>query len=143
MKNLSRVWLFFAISCLLLAGLTSCGNDEPDATTIDYYMEIEEDFLVNASSNYADRYKNHNPKEMMKEAIRMAYPTPDMVGNDEAVIQACDEVYARFYEMYSGNGDHLTCLMHLVKVNKEGALVRQSEYLKTYNIDVNPIEPEE
>lgn len=143
MKKVSRLWQFFVISCLLLGGLSSCGSDEPDAKTIDYYLEIEEEFLVNGAVNHTDRYKNHNPITMMKEAIHNVYPTPDNVGNDQAVVQACDEVYARFYEMYSGNDDHLTCLVHLVKVNKEGEIVRQSEYLKTYTIDVNPIETPE
>lgn len=139
--KLSNVWLVLALSCLLLGGLSSCGSDEPEGKSIDYYMEIEEEFLVNGTSNYADRYKEHNPKTMMMEAVRNVYPKPDNVGNDDAVVMACDGVYARFCEMYSGNNDHLTCLMHLVKAHKEGGIVRQSERLKTYSFDVNPIEP--
>ena len=138
MKKLSRMWLLLALSCLLLGGLSSCG-DEPDAKTIDYYMEVEEAFLVDGATSHTDRY--YNPKTLMNESIRRVYPTPDDVGNDEAVIQACDETCARFYGMYESKGEHLTCLLHLIKVHKVGDIVRQSEELKAYNIDVNPIEP--
>jgi len=142
MKRLSHVWQLLVLLCLATGALSSCGSDEPDAMTIDYYVEVEEAFLVNSSPSHTDRYDN--PVTLMRESIHKAYPNPDKVGNDEAVIAACDETYDRFYEMYTsktaGGGDHLTCLMHLVKVNKEGPIVRQSEYLKTYSIDVNPIE---
>ena len=144
MKKLSNLWLIFAFSCLLLGGLSSCGSDEPEGKCIDYYIEVEEEFLVNGAVNRTDRYKEHNPITMMKEAIDKVYPEPNTEGNDRAAIVACDEVYDWFYTAYSGNEDHLTCLVHLVKAYKEGGLVRQSERLKTYNIDVNPIEhPEE
>ena len=141
MKKVSCLWQFFVVACLLLGGLTSCGSDEPDAKTIDYYLEIEEEFLVDGSADHTDRY--YSPITLMRESIRRVYPTPDAVGNDEAVVQACDETYDRFYEMYTNKGEHLTCLVHLIKVNKEGDIVRQSEYLKTYTIDVNPIETTE
>jgi hypothetical protein len=142
MKNLLHVWQFMLLSCLLLGGLSSCGSDEPQVESIDYYLEVEEEFLVNGAVNRTDRYKEHNPKTMMMEAIRNVYPKPDNVGKDDAVIQACDQVYTRFYEMYTGNDDHLTALFHLVKAHKVGDIVKRTEYLKTYNIDVNPIEPE-
>lgn len=129
------------LSLVLLGGLTSCGNDEPKGESIDYYIEVEEEFLVNGAVNKTDRYKEHNPKTMMMEAIRKVYSKPDKVGNDAAVVQACDEVYTRFYEMYTGNDDHLTCIFHLIKARKVGDIVRGSELLKTYEFDVNPIEP--
>lgn len=141
MKKISNIWQFLFLSIVLLGGLTSCGDDEPKGESIDYYMEEEEQFLVNGATNKTDRYKEHNPKTMMMEAIRNVYPKPDNVGNDAAVIQACDEVYTRFYEMYAGNGDHLTCIYHLIKAHKVGNIVRGSEELKSYEFDVNPIEP--
>ena len=144
MKKLTRGWQLFVMSCLLLALLPSCGSDEPEGMTVDYYIEIEEVFLVNGSTSRVDRYKESNPITMMREAIRTAYPKLNTVGDDHAVIEACDKVYDSFYEMYSGRTeDHLTALVHLKKVNKEGDLVRQSEYLKTYNINVNPPAPEQ
>lgn len=143
MKKVFRWCQFLVITCLLFGGLSSCGSDEPEGESIDYYMEVEEEFLVNGATNYTDRYKEHNPRTMMMEAIRNVYPKPDNVGKDEAVVQACDQVYTRFYEMYSGNGDHLTCLFHLVKAYKVGDIVRHSERLKSYTFDVNPIEPQQ
>ena len=139
MKKLSRAGLLLVFSCLLMGWLSSCGSDEPEAMTIGYYMEVEEAFLVNGSSNYSDGYLN--PKTIMLESIRKVYPTPDADGNDQAVIKACDEAYAKFYQDYSGSGDHLTCLLHLIRAKMQGTIVRSSERLKTYNIDVNPIPP--
>lgn len=144
MKKLSRVWHVLVMSCLLMAILPSCGSDEPDSMTVDYYLEIEEVFLVNGATSRVDRYKESNPITMMREAIRTAYPKLNTVGDDQAVIEACDKVYDSFNEMYSGKtDDHLTALVHLIRVNKEGEIVRKSEYLKTYNINVNPPAPEE
>ena len=120
--------------------LTSCGSDEPETNGIVYYIEIEEEFLVDGSVNHTDRYKNHNPITMLREAIQNVYPEPNSVGSDEAVIMACDEVYARFYEMYTGKENHLTCVVNLIKGRMESGIIRQSELLKTYNFDVNPIE---
>ena len=141
MKKATCLWQIFVISCLLLGGLSSCGSDEPDTKTIDYYLEVEEEFLADGSVSHTDRY--YNPRTLMMESIRRVYPTPDNVGNDDAVVKACDETYDRFYEMYTNKGEHLTCLLHLKKVHKVGDIVRESEELKVYNIDVNPIEPGE
>ena len=121
--------------------MTSCGDDEPSATVIDYYVEVEEEFLINSSTDLIDRY--YNPRDMMREVIRAAYPKPDIQGNDQAVIDACDELYYRYYSMYSGREDHLTCKLHLVRARMEGTIVRQSERLRTYVFDVNPAAIEE
>ena len=45
--------------------------------------------------------------------------------------------------MYIGGSEHLTCLMHLMRVVKRGDIVRQSETLKTYYYDINAAEIEE
>ena len=122
---------------------TSCGDDEPTANVIDYYIEVEEEFLINSSSDLIDRY--YSPIDLMREAIRATYPEPNAQGNDEAVIAACEEVYQAYYRVY-GSGqyeDHLTCTMHLVRAQLEGKIVRQSERIRTYVIDVNPAEIEE
>ncbi len=107
---------------------------------IDYYVEVEEEFLVDGAVDHTDRY--YNPKTLMTEALRTAYPTPDATGNDIAVIQACDELYQRYCSMYDGKAEHLTCLLHLIKVVKKGDIVQQSEMLRTYMFDINPIEEE-
>lgn len=139
-------WRFLLCSFMVVAAMltfTSCGDDEPTANVIDYYIEVEEEFLINSSSDLIDRY--YNPINMMREAIRTTYPEPNAQGNDEAVIAACEEVYQSYYRIY-GSGqyeDHLTCTMHLVRAKLEGKIVRQSERIRTYVIDVNPAEIEE
>ncbi len=136
MKKLSRTGLLLVFSCLLMGVLSSCGSDEPELLTVDYYIEVEESFLVNGNANFPDGYID--PVTTMRETIRKAYPKADNVGNDQAVVRACDEAYEKFYKDYTSGGDHLTCLMHLIKTRNEGIIVRESVRLKTYNIDVNP-----
>jgi len=119
----------------LLTTLASCGNDEPEVTTIDYYLEVEEEFLVNGQTDHTDRY--YSPITMMREVIDTAYPTPDAVGNDDAVIAACDELYLRYQQMYDGKAEHLTCLVHVVRAVMQGDIVKQGTRLKTYSFDIN------
>ena len=139
-------WRFLLCSIMAVAAMlttTSCGDDEPTAKVIDYYIEVEEEFLINGSKDLPDRY--YSPIDLMREAIRTTYPEPNAQGNDEAVIAACEEVYQAYYRVY-GSGqyeDHLTCSMHLVRAQLEGKIVRQSERIRTYVIDVNPAEIEE
>ncbi len=125
-----------AVGAMLTA--TSCGDDEPAATVINYYVDVEERFLINGNSDLNDRY--YNPRDLMEEVIHTTYPTPDAQGNDQAVIAACDELYQRYLSMYQGREDHLTCIMHLTRVKLEGTIVRQSERLRTYVIDINPVD---
>lgn len=125
----------------LTAALTACGNDdEPKGITVDYYLEVEEEFLVNGLVDHTDRY--YSPITLMKEVIRTAYPKPDATGKDDAVILACDNLYQRYLEMYTGKAEHLTCLVHLVRASMDGDIVKQSVRLKTYNFDINPPETE-
>ena len=124
----------------MTAMLSSCGKDDEPTSSIDYYIEVEEQFLVNGAVDHTDRY--YSPVTLMKEAIRNAYPEPNDIGDDEAVIRACDELQQRYISMYMNKGEHLTCLMHLVRAHKSGDIVKQSERLKTYNIDINPPEDE-
>lgn len=130
-----------AVSTMLTA--TSCGDDEPQPTLIGYYLEVEEEFLINGSKDLINRY--YNPKDMMLEAIQATYPVADTKGKDEAVIAACDEVYQTYYWMYGNEHyeDHLTCKLHLIRATMEGTIVKQSEILRTYVFDVNPYEIEE
>ena len=125
----------------LTATLTACGSDdEPKGNTIDDYLEVEEEFLVDGMVDHTDRY--YSPIVLMKEAIRTAYPKPDATGKDDAVILACDNLYQRYLQMYTGKAEHLTCLVHLVRTTMNGDIVKQSERLKTYNFDINPPESE-
>ena len=123
----------------MTALITSCGDDdEPKGPSIKYYLEVEEEFLVDGSVDHTDRY--YSPITLMKEAIQTAYPKPNATGADETVILACDNLYQRYHEMYKGKAEHLTCLVHLVRASMDGDIVKQSERLKTYNFDINPPE---
>ena len=134
----SVLLLSFAFISTITA-LTSCGNDdEPGGMVIKYYIEVEEEFLVDGSTSHTDRY--YNPVTLLKEAISTAYPKPNTTGDDTAVIMACDELHQRYFNMYNQKGEHLTCLVHLVRATMEGSIVRGSERLKTYLFDINPPE---
>ena len=143
MKHQLKQWRGFLFSLLLvgaMASFTSCGNDEPSATTIDYYLEVEEEFLVNGSSTLAERY--FSPIKRMRETIRKVYPVPNDKGDDNAVIAACDAEYEEFCNMYTGEGnDHLSCQFTLNRAIKKGYVVKQREKLRTYHYDINPFFP--
>ena len=76
MKHSSKLWRALPLVVLFVLAalsLTSCGDDdEPKGTVIDYYINIEEEFLVNESNNNPGRF--HNPVQRMREAIRKVYP---------------------------------------------------------------------
>ena len=134
----SILWhvLFAILLALPLTALTACGDDDEPTTSIDYYLEVEEEFLVDGAVDHTDRY--YSPVVLMKEAIRNVYPKPNAQGTDDVVINACDELYQRYIGMYDGKAEHLTCLFHLVRATKSGDIVKQGERLRTYAIDINP-----
>lgn len=140
MKRLFKLWQLFAITALLAVTaftMTSCGDDDgPKGTVVDYYVSVEEQFLINGSTDKTDRYEN--PVTRMRNAIRKAYPDPDNNGRDEAVIAACDKEYETYVEMYRGYADHFTCLFYIVRAVKKGDEVKDNVILKTYVYDINP-----
>lgn len=144
-KHATKAWQLMLLAMLFIGTavtFSACGDDdEPKTEVIDYYMSVENEFLVNGMTDHTDRY--FDPVKRMTEAIRQAYPTPNAKGDDEAVIKACDNEHTTFVHMYIGGSEHLTCLMHLMRVVKRGDIVRQSETLKTYYYDINAAEIEE
>ena len=139
-KRYSNAWRLIVIALVLMCQLpvlTSCDDDESKSTVIDYYLNVEEAFLVNGSNETISRYEN--PVTRMRNAIKQAYPTPDTQGNDEAVIAACDQEYRAYVDMYSMlTSDHFTCLFHLVRATKVGGIIKQNQTIKTYTYDINP-----
>ena len=137
-KHLLNPWRLMLLSLFFIvaaATFSSCGDAEPSAEVIDYYVNVEEQFLVDGSTLHTDRY--FNPVKRMQDAIRKAYPTPNAVGADDAVIAACDKEHGEYISMYAGQSQHMTCLMNVVKVLKRGGIVKQSETLMTYVYDIN------
>lgn len=140
-KHFSTLWRMLVLTLVLASPqvmLTSCGDDEPESTVIDYYLSVEENFLVNGSKEQADRFEN--PKTRLMAAIRRVYPKPEANGNDAAVIAACDQEYAEYVDMYSGMSENFTCVFHLVRATMKGGIIKQNETLKTYIYDINPTE---
>lgn len=138
MRRFFKPWHLIAIT-LVLAGtmftMTSCGDDEPKSMVVDYYVSVEEQFLVNGSTDKTDRYES--PVTRMRNAIRKVYPEPNHDGNDEAVLAACDKEYETYVEMYRGISDHFTCLFHIVRAVKKGDVVKENVTLQTYVYDIN------
>lgn len=138
-KHATRGWQLMLLALLFIGtavAFSACGDDdEPKSEVIDYYIDVEEAFLVDGSTLHTDRYLN--PVKRMQEAIRKAYPTPNGVGADEAIIAACDKEHGEYISMYAGQSQHMTCLMNVVKVLKRGGIVKQSETLMTYVYDIN------
>lgn len=144
MKHVFKHWRGLLFSLIVIAAttaLTSCGSDEPNTLLVDYYLNIEEEFLVNSSTSHTDRY--YDPIARMRNAVSSAYPTPDTQGNDDAVIAACDKEFEEYQSFYTGGKEHLTCLFHLVRVTKRNGIVKSNETLKTYHYDINPVDPVE
>ena len=142
MKRIFNPWRVLMISLLFVSAvftLTSCGDDEPNDTVIDYYVSVEEEFLINGSSLHVDQF--YNPKTRMMDAIRRVYPSPNKSGNDDAVLEACNHEYLAYKEMYEGLPDHLTCVFSVKKATKVGTIVKQSETLAYYVYDINPPTP--
>jgi hypothetical protein len=139
MKRFFKPWHLFAITLVLVATtlftMTSCGDDEPDATVVDYYVNVEEQFLITGSTDKTDRYEN--PVTRMRNAIHKAYPSPDNKGNDEAVLAACEQEYQTYKQLYLGYADHFTCLFHIVRAVKQGNEVKENVTLLTYVYDIN------
>ena len=140
MKHLSKLWQALPMVALFDVAaltLTSCGgDDEPQGTVIDYYINVEEELLVNGESNSTGRFLN--PVTRMREAIRSVYPTANAQGADMAVLAACEKEQVDYIQMYTGMPEHLTCMFHLMRVVKDGTRVKLSEKLKTYVYDINP-----
>lgn len=140
MKHPFKFWrvLLLVVLCVVAAfTMTSCGSDdEPKGIVIDYYLNVEEEFLVNGSTALTARYQN--PKTRMQEAIRKVYPTPNATGADEAVFAACEAEYQAYREMYTGYPDHFTCLFRLIRIVKDGSRIKQSDEMRVYVYDINP-----
>lgn len=137
--NPQRVLMISLLFLSALFSLTSCGDDESKDTVIDYYVNVEAEFLIDGSTIHVNQF--YSPITRMMEAIRRVYPTPNASGNDDAVREACNQEYLAYKEMYEGLPDHITCIFTVMKVNKVGYVVKKSEPFAYYLYDINPPSP--
>lgn len=139
MKHSFKFWRVLPLVALLVVAafaMTSCGSDdEPSGTVVNYYVHVDEDFLVNGTTNGIDRFPN--PVTRMREAIRKVYPTPNAKGADEAVFAACEEEYTTCRELLSIYPDHFTCLIRLKRIVSKGTRIQQNDELRVYVYDIN------
>ena len=144
MSRQKSAWRLLLLAIIVVSGLgvfTSCGDDDDKTNAIDYYFEVEEQFLVNGSKDRTTMYQN--PIPLMQDAIKKAYPTPNPQGNDQAVLAACDQAYKDYVSLYEDlNDDNLTALIHLKRAVRINGLIKESVNLKTYHFIINPHEEE-
>jgi len=132
-----QLWLLALMVTVasLAMTLTACGSDEPDSNNIDYYIRVDNPFMVNNSEELAARYTS--PAEELKAAIRKVYPTPDSEGADEVVMAACSQAQQDYIAMYAGYTGHFTCTLSLLRVRLQNGIIKQNEVLATYEFNIN------
>lgn len=145
MKRSFKPWHLLPLVVMIIGlafTMTSCGDDDdPTHKVIDYYLNVEEEFLVDGAPSKASYF--YNPVTRMKEAIRRVYPTATIGGADSTVVVACDNEFYEYRALYNGRQEHITCMIHLMRVIMDGDRIKQSEKLKTYIYDINPKTEEE
>ncbi len=140
MKHTFKPWHLLPLVLLVIGiafTMTSCGDDEPSGTVIDYYLKVEEGFLVDGSAEKAKSFVS--PVDRMREVIRSVYPTPNAQGADEAVLAACEQEYAQYCSTYAGlsGNAQITCIFDLMRVVKKGSQIQQSETLRKFVYAIN------
>lgn len=126
-----RVFLLSLMCTVAVSVFTSCeNNNEPDMW-IAYYVSVESRVPMSVGPN-AQSDQMNTVKSLMKDAILDAYPVQDMVGNDAAVMKACDESYNNYRIFYPASEQRSECVLKIYRTRMENDIVRQSTPLKTY-----------
>lgn len=125
-------WMLVAI--FALCSLGACSNeDEPEITSIDYYLSVQTPYAIYRSGGLPPAPKEDMIGKLtlkMKKRIHEAYPSPDLQGDDAAVLVACDEVYREYLE--TGFKENTECVATLFRVKMSGTIVKQSTRIKNY-----------
>lgn len=148
-KHLFSPWrLVLLVGVLVgtLAGVASCGSDEPELK-VGYYLSINssEAFLA-SSDDEGQGTMSDTPNgnvlyttiTRMKNALRAAYPTPDYQGADVAVLMACDKIYRAYKGMYGEYEKNTICVVKIMRVSLDGDIVVGSRTLTTYSFGALP-----
>ena len=126
-----RVFLLSRMCTVAVSVFTSCeNNNEPDMW-VAYYVSVESRVPMSVGPDVQSD-QMCTVKNLMKEAILDAYPVQDMVGNDAAVMKACDEAYNNYRIFYPTGGQRSECVLKIYRTRMENEVVRQSTTIKTY-----------
>ena len=77
---------------LMAVAVTSCNDEEPEG--VGYYITV-------GTKSPQDSYVAHDEKvylitRVMQDSIRAVYPKPNPTGDDQAVLNACNNVYRQY-----------------------------------------------
>ena len=136
-KNFSmrslRALLLSLMCAMAVSVFTSCeNNNEPDEW-IAYYVSIESRAPMYGTPKVQNDMMVTVTK-LMKDAILEAYPVQNIVGDDAAVMKACDEAYSNYRIFYPSGKQNTQCVLKIYRTRMENDVVRQSMPLKTYNL---------
>ena len=126
--------LMLSLMCTFAVSVfTSCEDcNEPDEW-IAYYVSIESRAPMYGTPNVQNDLMVTATK-LMKDAILDAYPVQNIVGDDAAVMRACDEAYRHYRIFYPAGKQDTQCVLKIYRVRIEDDIMRQSMPLKTYNL---------
>lgn len=140
MENLSLHHQLRRLAIVIIAVFTLCcigacsSDDEPEITSIDYYLSIQTPYAIYRSGALPPPPKEDMIGKLtlkMKKRIHEAYPERDMQGNDAAVLVACDEVYKEYRE--TGLKSNTMCVATLYRARMSGMIIKQSTPIKQYS----------
>lgn len=148
-KKLISPWRLFLVVVVLvgtLAGVASCGGDEPEYL-VGYYLSVnsseaykasDEDESQGTMSDTQSGTVLYKTITRMKNALSKAYPTPVIKGDDVAVLTACDKIYRDYKSMYGEYEKNTICVVKIMRVSLEGDIVVGSRTLTTYSFGSLP-----
>lgn len=148
-KLIISQWRLFLLTVVLvgaLAGVASCGSDEP-TYEVGYYLSINSSVSFMASEDDEDQGTMSDTQHgnvlyttisRMKRALRDAYPTPDTRGADVAVLMACDKIYRAYKSMYGEYEKNTICVVKIMRTKLDNDIVVASRTLTTYSFGALP-----
>lgn len=125
--------MLVALCLFTVTGFTSCNSDDEPDLVVGYYLSVQSRVKIYSRGGLPPAPKEHMIGKMtiqMKERINEVYPVRDLVGNDAAVMMACDDVYDTYKESHmQANAE---CVVILNRAWMSGIVVKQSKPIKTY-----------
>ena len=141
-----RLLLFTVVLVGSLAGVASCGGDEPEYQ-VGYYLSINSSESFMASQDDEDQGTMSDTPNgnvlyttitRMRNALRNAYPTPDTQGADVEVLKACDKIYRDYKGMYGEYEKNTICVVKIMRTKLDDGIVVNSRTLTTYSFGALP-----